>query len=95
MSGGQAIEHLAAKGDPHGFEFPTPMWKYRDCSFSFSGLKNSLARTIQRLEKEYGKYSQTTLVESECQYSVIIMEHKHTVIMELIYRHDFPSSDRK
>lgn len=57
MSGGQAIEHLAAKGDPHVFEFPTPMWKYKDCTFSFSGLKNSLLKLIQRLEKEYGKCS--------------------------------------
>ena len=65
MSGGCAIEHLAAKGDPHAFEFPTPMWKYSDCSFSFSGLKHTLEKTIHRLEKEYGKCLQTT-VENEC-----------------------------
>ncbi|XP_050727792.1 tRNA N6-adenosine threonylcarbamoyltransferase, mitochondrial-like [Eriocheir sinensis] len=53
MSGGQAIEHLAARGDPHAFEFPTPMWKYRDCTFSFSGLKNSLLKLIKVLEKKY------------------------------------------
>lgn len=55
MSGGQAIEHLAARGDPHAFEFPTPMWKYRDCTFSFSGLKNTLLKLIEGQEKKYGK----------------------------------------
>lgn len=62
MSGGRAIEHLAVKGDPHAFEFPTPMWKYRDCTFSFSGLKNALKRNIENLEKQYGKCSQSIYV---------------------------------
>nr|XP_053634120.1 tRNA N6-adenosine threonylcarbamoyltransferase, mitochondrial-like isoform X1 [Cherax quadricarinatus] len=53
MSGGQAIEYLAATGNPRAYEFPTPMWKYRDCSFSFSGLKNSLFKIISRLEEKY------------------------------------------
>ncbi|XP_071530637.1 tRNA N6-adenosine threonylcarbamoyltransferase, mitochondrial isoform X2 [Panulirus ornatus] len=53
MSGGQAIEYLASKGDPHTYEFPTPMGKYRDCSFSFAGLKHCLEKLIRKLEKEY------------------------------------------
>ncbi|XP_068217195.1 tRNA N6-adenosine threonylcarbamoyltransferase, mitochondrial [Palaemon carinicauda] len=53
MCGGQAIEYLAREGNPRAFEFPTPMWRYRDCTFSFSGLKYTLKRTIEKLEKEY------------------------------------------
>lgn len=61
MSGGQAIEHLAVRGDPRAFEFPTPMWKYRDCTFSFSGLKNAVKSITEKLEKQYGKCSQSIL----------------------------------
>ncbi|XP_042888819.1 probable tRNA N6-adenosine threonylcarbamoyltransferase, mitochondrial isoform X3 [Penaeus japonicus] len=53
MSGGQAIEHLAKEGNPRAYDFPTPMWKYRDCTFSFAGLKHSLLKLITKLEEEY------------------------------------------
>ncbi|XP_069996460.1 tRNA N6-adenosine threonylcarbamoyltransferase, mitochondrial [Penaeus vannamei] len=53
MSGGQAIEHLAREGNPRAYDFPTPMWKYRDCTFSFAGLKHSLLKLITKLEEEY------------------------------------------
>ncbi|XP_045615500.1 tRNA N6-adenosine threonylcarbamoyltransferase, mitochondrial isoform X1 [Procambarus clarkii] len=53
MSGGHAIEYLASSGNPRAYEFPTPMGKYRDCSFSFSGLKHSLVKVISKLEEEY------------------------------------------
>ncbi|KAG7176235.1 probable tRNA N6-adenosine threonylcarbamoyltransferase, mitochondrial isoform X2 [Homarus americanus] len=53
MSGGQAIEYLATGGNPRAYEFPTPMGKYKDCTFSFSGLKHTLTRLIERLEEEY------------------------------------------
>ncbi|CAG0918390.1 unnamed protein product [Notodromas monacha] len=54
FSGGRAIEHLAKKGDPKAFPFPFQLAKYRDCSFSFSGLKDRAYRTIIRMEREYG-----------------------------------------
>ncbi|KAK7066703.1 putative tRNA N6-adenosine threonylcarbamoyltransferase, mitochondrial [Halocaridina rubra] len=53
MSGGQAVEYLSREGDPRAFDYPTPMWKYRDCSFSFSGLKHTLYKNIEKLEVEY------------------------------------------
>lgn len=61
MSGGQAIEHLARRGDPRAFEFPVPMWKYKDCTFSFAGLKNSLLRLTQQLEEKHGKCTKVFL----------------------------------
>ncbi|XP_064112621.1 tRNA N6-adenosine threonylcarbamoyltransferase, mitochondrial-like [Macrobrachium nipponense] len=53
MCGGQAIEYLARDGNPRAFDFPTPMWKYSDCTFSFSGLKFTLKKTVEKLEEEY------------------------------------------
>lgn len=50
-NGGVAIETAAKKAtDPLQFEFPPTMPHYRDCNFSFSGLKNSVIRQIQKLE---------------------------------------------
>ncbi|XP_015114752.1 probable tRNA N6-adenosine threonylcarbamoyltransferase, mitochondrial [Diachasma alloeum] len=51
-NGGAAIELAASKAtDPFQFEFPAPMTHYRDCSFSFSGLKNSADRMILKMER--------------------------------------------
>ncbi|XP_049296557.1 probable tRNA N6-adenosine threonylcarbamoyltransferase, mitochondrial [Anopheles funestus] len=51
MSGGQAIEVAAQKAtNTAAYEFPLPLSKYRDCQFSFAGLKNTATRHI--LERE-------------------------------------------
>uniref|UniRef100_A0A182K7W4 N(6)-L-threonylcarbamoyladenine synthase n=1 Tax=Anopheles christyi TaxID=43041 RepID=A0A182K7W4_9DIPT len=52
MSGGQAIEVAAqtASNDTSAYEYPLPLSKYRDCQFSFAGLKNTATRHI--LEQE-------------------------------------------
>ena len=54
MSGGRAIEALAKDGDPHSFPFNPPMYKYRDCTFSFAGLKHASLKYILREEAKYG-----------------------------------------
>ncbi|VVC25144.1 Hypothetical protein CINCED_3A019019 [Cinara cedri] len=51
--GGQAIENAAKKGDPRAFDLGTFMTNYKDCNFSFSGLKNSIKTQIIKLEKEH------------------------------------------
>ncbi|XP_044729195.1 probable tRNA N6-adenosine threonylcarbamoyltransferase, mitochondrial [Chrysoperla carnea] len=52
MSGGQSIEEAAKKAtDILQFDFPLPLTKYRDCNFSFSGLKNTALRYIKKQEK--------------------------------------------
>ncbi|XP_008559994.1 tRNA N6-adenosine threonylcarbamoyltransferase, mitochondrial [Microplitis demolitor] len=50
-NGGQAIELAASKAtNPEQFEFPFCMTHYRDCNFSFAGLKNSVMSHIKRQE---------------------------------------------
>lgn len=55
LSGGQAIELAASKADNIlEFDFRSPLSKYRDCNFSFAGLKNTVFRHIMRQEKLHG-----------------------------------------
>ncbi|XP_058460617.1 probable tRNA N6-adenosine threonylcarbamoyltransferase, mitochondrial [Malaya genurostris] len=47
LSGGQAIEQASSKcHNPASYDFPAPLSQYRDCQFSFAGLKNSATRQI-------------------------------------------------
>ena len=48
--GGPPIDRLAAEGDPKAFAFPRPMIDKKHGEFSFSGLKSSVIRTIDRME---------------------------------------------
>ncbi|CAN7996503.1 unnamed protein product [Ixodes pacificus] len=58
LSGGHALEFLAERdsGNPLAYRFPEPLTSYRTCNFSFSGLKNSVYRKIEALEKEHGGF---------------------------------------
>ncbi len=49
--GGPVIDRLAAEGDPKAFDFPRPMIDKPHAEVSFSGLKSSVIRTIDRLEE--------------------------------------------
>jgi N6-L-threonylcarbamoyladenine synthase len=49
--GGPEIDRLAAAGDPQAFRFPRPMIDDDHYELSFSGLKSSVIRTIERMEK--------------------------------------------
>lgn len=53
--GGQAIEKAAMKGDPRSINLGTVMTNYRDCNFSYSGLKNAIRNQIEKSEKKHGK----------------------------------------
>jgi N6-L-threonylcarbamoyladenine synthase len=44
--GGPLMDHLAAQGDPHAFDLPTPLAKQGGLDFSFSGLKTAVARLV-------------------------------------------------
>lgn len=46
-NGGTALEILAREGDPHSFQFSTPLKKYRDCNFSFAGTKTAVRLAIE------------------------------------------------
>ncbi|XP_055841670.1 probable tRNA N6-adenosine threonylcarbamoyltransferase, mitochondrial [Episyrphus balteatus] len=53
MNGGQAIETAAKEATcPDRYEFPLPLSRYKDCNFSFAGLKNNSIRTINAAEIE-------------------------------------------
>ncbi|MPC14291.1 putative tRNA N6-adenosine threonylcarbamoyltransferase, mitochondrial [Portunus trituberculatus] len=101
MSGGQAIEHLAVRGDPHAFEFPTPMWKYRDCTFSFSGLKNAVKRITENLEEQYEIEGGSVLpcVEDICasyQYAITkhLVRQTHKAMLFVDVRDLLPKENR-
>ncbi|KAG5891072.1 hypothetical protein JTB14_005708 [Gonioctena quinquepunctata] len=53
LSGGQAIELAASKADnPLMFKFTIPLLQYKNCNFSFSGMKNQLQLQLIEEEKE-------------------------------------------
>ncbi|XP_018008774.1 probable tRNA N6-adenosine threonylcarbamoyltransferase, mitochondrial [Hyalella azteca] len=57
LSGGAAIERLAEKGNAKAYNIigqKSPLSAYRDCNFSFSGLKSNLDVIVRQLEKEHG-----------------------------------------
>uniref|UniRef100_A0A182RKV9 N(6)-L-threonylcarbamoyladenine synthase n=1 Tax=Anopheles funestus TaxID=62324 RepID=A0A182RKV9_ANOFN len=57
MSGGQAIEVAAQKAtNTAAYEFPLPLSKYRDCQFSFAGLKNTATRHILERESTLSRF---------------------------------------
>jgi N6-L-threonylcarbamoyladenine synthase len=45
--GGPAIDRIATQGDPAAFAFPRALME-EGCDFSFSGLKTSVVRTVER-----------------------------------------------
>lgn len=55
---GAAVERLAGTAREAGadaFDFVVPMKHHKNCDFSFSGLKSSLRRTVDKLKDEYGE----------------------------------------
>lgn len=48
--GGPVIDELAKEGDPEAFSFPRPLLQEEHSEMSFSGLKSSVLRTIERME---------------------------------------------
>ncbi|XP_013189336.1 tRNA N6-adenosine threonylcarbamoyltransferase, mitochondrial-like [Amyelois transitella] len=54
ISGGQAVELAASKAsNPHIFKLPLPLAEYKDCNFSFNGLKTAVLLHLHRKEKEH------------------------------------------
>ncbi|KAI1884870.1 hypothetical protein AGOR_G00214320 [Albula goreensis] len=54
LSGGQAIELLAQEGDRLKFHFKSPMGQHYDCNFSFAGVRNQVAQSINKTEEAEG-----------------------------------------
>lgn len=54
LSGGHAIEMAASKAtNPDMFKIALPLADYKDCNFSFNGLKTSTLLHLHRKEKEH------------------------------------------
>ena len=53
LAGGRAVELLASRGDPRAFDFPMPLMRYRDCSFSFAGLKFTAQKLTEAEERRH------------------------------------------
>lgn len=53
LSGGAAVETAAKQASITGkFKFPLPLNRYRDCQFSFAGMKNTSRRYILQEERD-------------------------------------------
>lgn len=53
ICGGQAIEMAAMRGDPRAIDLGTFMTNYKDCNFSYSGIKNVIRTHILKSEKKH------------------------------------------
>jgi len=53
--GGQAIEKAALRGDPRAIDLGSFMTSYKDCNFSYSGLKNAIRSQIIKSEQKHGR----------------------------------------
>lgn len=54
ICGGLAVELAAAKAtNAHEFKLPLPLTDYKDCNFSFNGLKTSVLLQLHRREKAH------------------------------------------
>ncbi|MDC0249437.1 tRNA (adenosine(37)-N6)-threonylcarbamoyltransferase complex transferase subunit TsaD [Flavobacteriales bacterium] len=69
--GGPLIDKYAQKGDIHAFEFGKP--KVEQLDFSFSGLKTSILRLIEKRLKENPKFIENNLEDlcASIQHSIV------------------------
>lgn len=66
MSGGQSIELAASRANnTKKFDFPLPLARYRNCQFSFAGLKNTANRHIYKEEKDFNVATDEVIPEYE------------------------------
>jgi N6-L-threonylcarbamoyladenine synthase len=75
--GGPAIQKSAEDGNPKAFDFPRS-WLEDTYNFSFSGLKTSVLRTVQQLEKQKSRLPIPDLAAS-FQEAVVDVLYKKTV----------------
>lgn len=83
ICGGRAVELAALQAtNPEVFEFPLPLLKYRDCNFSFSGLKDSLVRKLIKKETEH----QIAGCELIPEVNDLCASFQHAVAEHLVHR---------
>ncbi|XP_072940759.1 tRNA N6-adenosine threonylcarbamoyltransferase, mitochondrial-like [Epargyreus clarus] len=83
MCGGQAIEIAASKAtNPHMFQLPLPLTEFRDCNFSFSGIKSSALYQLFRKEREHNITADKLIPEVNDLCAALLM----TVCRHLVHR---------
>ena len=83
---GSEVEKYATKGNKNRFSFPQPLINKNDCDLSFSGLKSSVRRQVDRLvEKQSGLYlhDQRDICASFQEAMKLIFENKTKKALEL------------
>ena len=92
---GSEVEKYATKGNKNRFSFPLPLINKNDCDLSFSGLKSSVRRQVDRLvEKQSGLYihDQRDICASFQEAMKLIFENKTKKALELFSK---VSSDKE
>lgn len=102
MCGGQAIELVAAKStNPHVFKLPLALAEYRDCNFSFNGLKTSVTSQLLKKEKEHNIIGDKIIPEANDLCAALLMSvsrhlvHRTQRAMEFCHLNNLIPKDNK
>lgn len=81
ICGGRAIELAASKAkNPNYFMLPLPLAEYKDCNFSFNGLKTAVLLHLHRKEKEHNIVADSIIPEiNDLCASFLIATTRHLV----------------
>lgn len=81
MCGGEAVEVAASKAtDPGIFKLPLPLAEYKDCNFSFNGLKTAVFLHLHRKEKQHEIVADKLIPEvNELCAAALIATTKHLI----------------
>lgn len=102
ISGGQAIELAASKAtNPHVFKLPLPLAEYKDCNFSFNGLKTSVLLQLHRKEVEHNIVADKLIPEVNDLCAAMLMAtsrhlvHRTQRAMEFCQQNNLIPDDRR
>jgi len=72
--GGKSLEKMAKLGISGKYNFPIPMKRYKNCDFSFSGLKSAVKREYLEIQKERPITSQD-IANLSCGFQNSVSKH--------------------
>lgn len=74
VPGGPNLEKAAKSGNPKRFKFPRPLKGQKGCDFSFSGLKTSLLREVEKIAVREKGLNQKTVADLAASYQAAIAD---------------------
>lgn len=84
LCGGLAVEMAASKAtNPHEFKLPLPLTDYKDCNFSFNGLKTSVMLQLHRKEKLHGIEADKVIPEANDLCAAMLMATSRHLVHRL------------